>query len=94
MQAIRVETTGNQPTTMLQRVATVMAMARQVGIRIRIIGTRLASQKATITTLLRTRVKVTAWGTLDADKFIYSKICLATGQGESQEWGSLFGAWF
>ena len=91
MQAIRVETTGNQPTTMLQRVTTVMAMARPEGIRIRMIGTRLASQMAI---LLRTRVKVTALGTLDADNSICSNICLATGQGESQEWGSLFDALF
>ena len=49
---------------------------------------------AQMATLLRTRVKVTALGTLDADNSICSNICLATGHGESQEWGSLFGALF
>jgi hypothetical protein len=29
---------------------------------------------------------------LDAGNSICSNICLATGQGESQGWGSLFGA--
>jgi hypothetical protein len=48
----------------------------------------------TTTTLLRTTVMVTALGTLDADNSIYSNICLVTGHGESQEWGSLFGALF
>ena len=66
-------------------------MARPEGIRIRMIGTRLASQ---MYTLLRTTVKATALGTLDAGNSIYSNICLVTGQGESQEWGSLFDALF
>jgi hypothetical protein len=71
-------------------------MAQPGGIRIRIIEIQLASQMAITTTrLLRTTVMVTAWGTLDADNSIYnSNICLATGQGESQECGYLFGALF
>ncbi len=66
-------------------------MLRPGGIRIRIIGTLLASPvTATTTRLLRTRVVVTALGILDADNSICSNIWLVIGNGESQGWGFPF----
>ena len=54
------------------------------------IGTRLTSPMAITTTrLLRTTVVVTDRATSDAGNSILLYICLATGHGESQGWGSL-----